>query len=167
MYRLVVEAHQLRRLQCNHGIRPTVSIRELDLIYAGHPALNDGAQLGRGPIPLRVGPQAVRLPNASRYLLSRAFCLPAYSTKQLVSRAPSTILCKAKWSMRPKKVRNKTALERHVRGAGMPRIRIPRCPYNSRAFWRRCAPPTPPPETLRHWRTTSKSPCRSRTAFRK
>jgi hypothetical protein len=43
--RLVVEANQLLCLQRNHGVRPTVVIRELDLVFAVSPTLNDGAYL--------------------------------------------------------------------------------------------------------------------------
>jgi hypothetical protein len=41
----VVEAHQLFRLQRNHRVRLAIVIAKLDLVPAGSPALNDGANL--------------------------------------------------------------------------------------------------------------------------
>jgi hypothetical protein len=43
--RLVVQSHQLLRLQRNRCVRPAVVVAELDLVNAGSPILYDGANL--------------------------------------------------------------------------------------------------------------------------
>ena len=84
-----MKSHQLFRLQCDHGISSPVVIAELNLVYAGSPALDDSANLTADQSFSR------QVLKQSDYGMHLEIChhgalFPPMLQKQLVSRGASS-----------------------------------------------------------------------------